>query len=107
MDYWLYVHRFQRLHASIGMAIDLLSATSGATDMCGAPINPQEQGDDVGLIIAVDAVTLDDDREVEVKGQSSPENSGSRCHKAVTTHALHRRMCADTHKRNALVKQGN
>ena len=35
---------------------------------CGAPINPQEQGDDVGLIIARDAVTLDDDREVEVTG---------------------------------------
>lgn len=70
MDYWLYIHRFQRLHASTGMAIDLLSATSVATDMCGALINPQEQGDDVGLIIAQDAVTLDDDREVEVTGRA-------------------------------------
>ena len=49
--------------------------------MRGAPIDPvarrlwgvpvvlnQDLGDDVGLIIAQDAVTLDHDRQVEVKG---------------------------------------
>jgi hypothetical protein len=36
-----------------------------------------------------------------------PKNSGSRCHEAVTTHALHRRMCADTCERNTLVNQEN
>ena len=54
-------------------------ATLGATDVRGAPVDPvarrvwgvpvvlnQEQGDDVGLIIAQDAMTVDRDRQVEV-----------------------------------------
>src|SRR6478752_4822052 len=36
-----------------------------------------------------------------------PKNNGSRCHEAVTTHALHRRMCADTCERNTLVNPEN
>ncbi|MET0996774.1 MAG: hypothetical protein ABWY20_23120 [Mycobacterium sp.] len=70
MDYRLYVPSVPAAARQDWEAIDLLSATSGATDVCGAPINPQEQGDDVGIIIARDAVTVHDDREVEVEGQA-------------------------------------
>ena len=60
------------LNAPDWEAIDLLSMATGATDVRGAPIDPiarriwgvpvvlnQGLGDDVGLIIAQDAVTVD------------------------------------------------
>ena len=68
------------LNATGWEAIELVSATLGATDVRGAPIDPvarrlrgvpvvlnQALGDDVGLIIAQDAVTVDHGRQVEVK----------------------------------------
>jgi hypothetical protein len=64
-------------------SVELLTATSVATDVRGAPIDPvarrlwgvpvvlnHEQSDDVGLIIAQDVVTVDHDPQVEVKGQA-------------------------------------
>ena len=68
------------LNAPDWEAIDLLSMATGATDVRGAPIDPVARrlwgvpvvlnpglGDDVGLIIAQDAVTVDHDGAVEVK----------------------------------------
>ena len=68
------------LHATDWEAIELLTATSGATDVRGVPVDPvtrrlwgvpvvlnQGLGDDVGLVIGDGAVTLDHDGKVEVK----------------------------------------
>lgn len=68
------------LHATDWEAIELLTATSGATDVRGVPVDPvtrrlwgvpvvlnQGLGDDVGLVIGDGAVTLDHDGRVEVK----------------------------------------
>jgi hypothetical protein len=68
------------LNAPDWEAIDLLSMTSGAIDVRGAPIDPiarrlwgvpvvlnQALGDDVGLTLAKDAVIVDHDGEVDVR----------------------------------------
>ncbi|WP_099024707.1 HK97 family phage prohead protease [Mycolicibacterium palauense] len=68
------------LHATDWEAIELLSVTSGATDVRGVPIDPvarrlwgvpvvlnQGLGADTGLVIGDGAVTVDHDGQVEVK----------------------------------------
>ncbi|MCV7368674.1 phage major capsid protein [Mycolicibacterium duvalii] len=68
------------LHANDWEAIELLTVTSGATDVRGVPIDPvarrlwgvpvvlnQGLGEDTGLVIGDGAVTVDHDGQVEVK----------------------------------------
>lgn len=68
------------LHATDWEAIELLTATSGATDVRGVPIDPiarrlwgvpvvlnQGLGEDVGLVIGDGAVTVDHDGQVDVR----------------------------------------
>lgn len=68
------------LHANDWEAIELLTATSGATDVRGVPIDPiarklwgvnvvlnQGLGEEVGLVIGDGAVTVDHDGQVDVR----------------------------------------
>jgi len=92
VDYRLYVPSVPASGRHGLRAIDLLRASSGATDVCGAPIDPvdppcvgppgwfwtRSRATTWAWSSPQDAVIMDDDRQVEVKGRRKADTAVTR-----------------------------